>query len=119
MGKTSPPGQTTIPRINENLGIIGVEHHPSHRPTTDRDRHTQRRPGQFGVVPLAQGEPDAPPGMQIQDRGQVENTLPSGDLGQITTPRDVRPGGCRNPDPPRPAPSGPTCPASSSTGGCA
>ena len=40
---------------------------------------------------LTEGEPDAPPGMQVQHRREVENPFTGGDLGQIAAPPHVRP----------------------------
>ena len=56
------PGPTT--GLHEDLtgvltALVGMEHHPGHRATADRDRHTECRPGQLGVVVGAHGEPDA------------------------------------------------------------
>jgi hypothetical protein len=71
--------------------LVGVEQHPGHRPAAHRDRHAQRRPRQIRVMMLTEGEPDAPPGMQVQHRREVENPFTGGDLGQIAAPPHVRP----------------------------
>ena len=83
-------------RVGEQLTgvfttLVGVEQHPGHRPAAHRDRHAQRRPRQIRVMMLTEGEPDAPPGMQVQHRREVENPFTGGDLGQIAAPPHVRP----------------------------
>jgi hypothetical protein len=67
-----------------------VEHHAGDLAAADRDRHTQRRLGQLGVVVLAEGEPDNPPRVQVLDRGQIQLALVVGDLGQVPDPAHVR-----------------------------
>jgi len=40
---------------------------------------------------LTEGEPDAPAGVQVQHRREVENPFLGGDLGQVAAPPHVRP----------------------------
>jgi hypothetical protein len=69
---------------------VGVEHHPGDLPAADRDRHAQGAPGQLGVVVGIHPEPDDPPGMQVQDTGQIQRPLLVGNVGQVTNPDLVR-----------------------------
>jgi hypothetical protein len=41
--------------------LVGVEHHPGHRPAADRHRHGQRPVGQRRVVMSAERVPEDPP----------------------------------------------------------
>jgi len=72
-----------------------VEDHPGdHLPAAaDRDRHLQRGAGQLGVMVLRQREPDHPARSDIQHRVQVQFALVGDDLGAVTEPLGIDPGG--------------------------
>jgi hypothetical protein len=57
MGKTSPPGQTMIPRFNENLGIIAVEDDAGRRAAAGQG-HVQGVNDQAGPHVVGDGPAD-------------------------------------------------------------
>jgi hypothetical protein len=78
-------------RLTEGLcgvlaALVGVQDHPGDLAAAHRHRHREGAGGQLGVVVLGQGEPDHPPGEDVQHRGQMQPALPGFDLGSVTEP---------------------------------
>jgi hypothetical protein len=69
--------------------LIGVEDHPGHVPTADRDRDTQGGAGQRSVVVGVEREPHAPARVQVEHHREIQLAFVGGDLGQIPTPAQV------------------------------
>jgi hypothetical protein len=71
--------------------LIGVEDDPGDDllAAPDGDRHHQCRICQSGVVVLAQGEADEPPGGDIEHAVRVQLALGGGDLGAVAVPLAV------------------------------
>src|SRR5450759_1489393 len=76
---TSSTGQTTTPRLNVNLGIIGVKDNPRTR-VPGRDGHVQGLGDQVRAHVVGDGVADHLPGVQVNDRRQIGPPLPSLDI---------------------------------------
>lgn len=67
---------------------VGVEDH-ARAGVAGGDSVGQRVRDQFGAQVVSEGEPDDPPGGNVDHGGQVQPPLPGGDVGDVAAPAGV------------------------------
>src|SRR5882672_1045509 len=81
-----------LPRLNTNLGIIGVEDH-SPWWAAGGDGVGEGLVDQFGAEVVGGGPADHAAGGEVDDGGQVQPSFPGVDVGDVAAPALVERGG--------------------------
>ena len=84
-----------IPRLNEILGLIGMVHDPTVRPSAFKG-HQQRVGDEIGVDGRTHRPADDLSRVGVQDRGEVQPALAGAQVGDVGRPQPVGPDGLKS-----------------------